>query len=45
MKALFQLLGAWESNLATVPLWGSSPFWNRSSASIYDDWAPRTEPE
>ncbi|MCP4784946.1 MAG: sulfatase-like hydrolase/transferase [Fuerstiella sp.] len=41
---LFQLLGQWESSLATVPLWGSSPFWIEQSAKHYDTWQVRPEP-
>ncbi|KAA5547219.1 sulfatase-like hydrolase/transferase [Roseiconus nitratireducens] len=44
-KALFELLGEWESKLPTVPLWGSSPYWSGDSAKHYDGWAPRKEPE
>ena len=42
---LFAELADWEANLATVPLWGSSPRWNRNSAQIYDTWSPREEPK
>ncbi|MCO8122901.1 sulfatase-like hydrolase/transferase [Stieleria sp. TO1_6] len=45
LQELFALLGRWESALATVPLWGSSPFWWGDSAKIYDTWQPRPEPE
>ena len=41
---LFRLLGEWESSLATVPLWGSSPRWDADSANIYDT-APIPEPK
>jgi arylsulfatase B len=41
---LFQMLGRWESSLATVPLWGSSPFWIGQSAKHYDTWPVRPEP-
>ena len=41
---LFRLLGEWESSLATVPLWGSSPRWDADSAKIYDT-APSDEPQ
>ena len=44
MKALFEKLGEWERSHPTVPLWGSSPFWNGSSANIYDTFAPKPEP-
>ncbi len=44
-EQLFDLLGQWESMLATVPLWGSSPYWVGESAEQYDGWAPRKEPE
>ena len=43
LKELFILLGEWESSLATVPLWGSSPFWAGDSAKIYD-LPPSEEP-
>ena len=42
---LFQKLAEWEALRATVPLWGSSPFWNKESAQIYDSYPPATEPE
>ena len=42
---LFQTLGQWESSLATVPLWGSSPFWVGQSAKHYDTWHVRPEPK
>jgi arylsulfatase B len=42
---LFQILGEWESTLATVPLWGSSPYWSSQSAKEYDGWEVRPEPE
>ncbi|MDE0865157.1 MAG: sulfatase-like hydrolase/transferase [Rubripirellula sp.] len=42
---LFQLLGKWEASLATVPLWGSSPYWESQSAKQYDNYPPRQEPE
>ncbi|HIF00571.1 MAG TPA: arylsulfatase, partial [Fuerstia sp.] len=42
---LFQMLGQWESSLATVPLWGSSPFWIEQSAKHYDTWQVRPEPK
>lgn len=41
---LFRTLADWESYLPTVPLWGSSPFWNSESAKHYDELAPREEP-
>ena len=41
---LFAELGAWEALLPTVPLWGSSPFWDGDSAKIYDQWQVREEP-
>ena len=41
---LFQMLGAWQSLLPTIPLWGSSPYWSGQSAQHYDQWAPRPEP-
>jgi arylsulfatase B len=43
-EALLALLGEWESMLATVPLWGSSPYWSGASAEGYDGWAPGPEP-
>jgi len=43
-ESLFRQLGEWEAMLPTVPLWGSSPFWNGDSAKIYDTWLPREEP-
>lgn len=42
---LFTMLGQWESTLATVPLWGSSPYWSGQSAKEYDGWDARPEPE
>lgn len=42
---LFRELGVWESSLATVPLWGSSPYWDAESASHYDTWLTRPEPK
>lgn len=42
---LFELLGRWQSNLATVPLWGSSPYWISQSAMHYDTWKPSDEPK
>ena len=42
---LFQKLGLWESSLATVPLWGSSPFWSSQSAKNYDSYPPMEEPK
>ncbi|MGJ8724131.1 MAG: sulfatase-like hydrolase/transferase [Roseibacillus sp.] len=44
MAELFRLLGEWESSLATVPLWDSSPHWNADSARIYDT-PPSEEPK
>jgi arylsulfatase B len=44
MQELFDLLSDWESRLPTVPLWGSSPYWNGQSSRGYDGWAPRPEP-
>ncbi|MGJ8697167.1 MAG: sulfatase family protein [Verrucomicrobiaceae bacterium] len=45
LEELFRKLGEWESSLATVPLWGSSPFWSSQSAQIYDKYVPEGEPE
>ena len=42
---LYQMLGQWESSLATVPLWGSSPYWIGQSAKQYDTYEVRVEPE
>jgi arylsulfatase B len=42
---LYQMLGQWESTLATVPLWGSSPYWSGQSAQQYDQWIVRPEPK
>lgn len=44
MTDLFKRLGEWESSLATVPLWDSSPRWWGDSARIYDSYPPRPEP-
>lgn len=44
-RELYQTLGAWEAMLPTVPLWGSSPFWDSESAEHYDNWSVRPEPE
>lgn len=44
-RELFEKLGTWESNLPTVPLWDSSPFWNSESARHYDQIGVRSEPE
>ncbi|MFK8113925.1 MAG: sulfatase-like hydrolase/transferase [Rubripirellula sp.] len=41
---LFQMLGKWESLHATVPLWGSSPYWRDESAKQYDSLPARDEP-
>jgi len=43
-ESLFRQLGEWEAMLPTVPLWGSSPFWQGNSANIYDTWLLRDEP-
>lgn len=45
LARLFKELGDWESTLPTVPLWGSSPFWDGQSAKDYDAWRPRPEPK
>jgi arylsulfatase A-like enzyme len=42
---LFRELADWETRLATVPLWGSSPYWNGQSARHYDQWLVRPEPD
>ena len=42
---MFQKLADWESSLPTVPLWGSSPFWNSQSAKHYDEWQQHDEPQ
>jgi arylsulfatase B len=44
-EELFRKLGEWEASLPTVPLWGSSPFWNSESAKHYDSLSPREEPK
>ncbi len=44
-RELFQSLSDWESMLPTVPLWGSSPYWQSQSAKNYDTWKPIAEPE
>lgn len=44
LAELFRLLGEWESSLATVPLWDSSPVWTGDSAKIYDR-TPIPEPK
>ena len=41
---LFKRLGEWESSMPTPPLWDCSPRWIGNSATIYDSWAPRSEP-
>ena len=41
---LFQLLGKWQASLATVPLWGSSPYWSSQSAKQHENYPPRPEP-
>lgn len=43
-EELFRELAEWEAMLPTVPLWGSSPFWNSESARHYDSLTPRPEP-
>ncbi|MEM1294335.1 MAG: sulfatase-like hydrolase/transferase [Verrucomicrobiota bacterium] len=45
LEELFRQLAEWESTLPTIPLWGSSPNWNRVSASQYDELVPREEPQ
>ena len=44
MRDLFRQLGAWESSLATVPLWYPSPRYTGKSAETYDTFAARPEP-
>ena len=44
LAELFQLLGDWESSLATAPLWDSSPRWNADTSKIYDT-PPIKEPK
>ena len=44
-RQMFQKLADWEANLPTVPLWGSSPFWNSQSAKHYDEWQQHDEPQ
>lgn len=45
LAELFLKLGQWESHLATVPIWDSSPYWTGASAKIYDTFPPKAEPE
>ena len=45
LEELFRELADWEATLPTVPLWGSSPFWNSESAKHFDTLPPREEPE
>ncbi|MFK7818834.1 MAG: sulfatase-like hydrolase/transferase [Planctomycetaceae bacterium] len=45
LMELFKQLSEWEASLATVPLWGSSPFWSGQSAKHYDNWPVREEPK
>lgn len=45
LQELFHQLAEWESTLPTIPLWGSSPIWNRESAKHYDQLPPREEPK
>lgn len=42
---LFGYLGKWESDLATAPLWDSSPHWWGDSSKIYDTAKPISEPQ
>ena len=44
LRELFEQLGSWEAQLPTVPLWGSSPYWIRQSALLYDSLMPTSEP-
>jgi arylsulfatase B len=44
-EELYRILGQWESTIATVPLWGSSPYWQGQSADLYDKWIVRPEPK
>jgi len=41
---LFHELAEWESMLPTVPLWDSSPFWQKESAEHYDHRPAGPEP-
>ena len=45
LAKLYQELGRWQSLLPTVPLWGSSPYWDGESARLYDGHPPREEPK
>ncbi len=45
LRAMYTMLGDWESSLGTVPLWDSSPYWWGASAEVYDSFDPRPEPE
>lgn len=45
LAGLYQDLGRWQSLLPTMPLWGSSPYWDGESARLYDRHPPREEPE
>ena len=44
-RELYRQLGEWENMLPTVPLWDSSPYWWGQSATHYDQWQPRGEPQ
>lgn len=45
MAKLYQQLSAWESSLATAPIWSSSPYWGGESARLYDQSPPVAEPK
>lgn len=42
---LFKLLGSWEANLGTNPIWDSSPKWWGVSGQEYDQFPVRAEPK
>ena len=41
---LFRLMAEWESSLPTVPLWDSSPYWQKESTSHYENRPAGPEP-
>ena len=45
LNELFTKRGFWESSLATVPFWGSSPDWSRESAKNFEKYPPGEEPK